>query len=93
MVMELPLGDQLLRSLQPPPLTYFCQRLVLTTALTNRVSVAPGSGASRAGRRPDARRVTLPAATPSLHLNPQAATGGAARGDSCKRLLGRFQLD
>ena len=57
--------------------------------LTNRVSVAPGSGAGRAGRRPNARRVTLPAATPSMHLNSQAATGGAARGDSCKRQLGR----
>ena len=31
----------------------------------------------------------LPAAPPSLHLNPQTATGEAARGHSCKRQLGR----
>ena len=32
--------------------------------------------------------MTLPTATPSLHLNSRAATGGAERGVSCKRQLG-----
>jgi hypothetical protein len=70
-----------------PPRRYLDNYFSIS-GLTKRVSVAPGGGAGRAGRRPTARRVTLPAATPSLHLNSQAATGGAARGDSCKRLLG-----
>jgi len=48
-VMELPLGDQLLRSLQPPPLTYFCQRLVLTTALTSAHQLRAKTGAMGAG--------------------------------------------